>query len=185
MVSFLLYQEEAIKLIYSYKEMITKNFELSILILFITHTIACILVLPGAIFAITCGFIFGTYFNGSIIGYFLCVICFLFIHGTAGLVVFNISRLTIRNKLRELFIVKNEKLRKVDYILSRYGTKALFLFRLSPLVPVSIYNYLIGGFNSIYYYIIIQSHARFFSCLLLGLFLGKLFIVILAIPLLT
>jgi uncharacterized membrane protein YdjX (TVP38/TMEM64 family) len=32
-------------------------------------------------------------------------------------------------------------------VLLRYGMKALFLIRLSPILPLAIYNYAIGGFN--------------------------------------
>ncbi len=148
-MGFLLYQEQAIRIIYQYKDFIRTNFILSLCILIGAHIIGCLLVIPGAIFGIILGFIFGTNFDGNILGYFLCVFALLTIGSIAGIITMNFSRLLFREKLRRVFIDTSVRMRKIDFILTNYGTKALFLFRLSPIVPVSLFNYLLGAFNGI------------------------------------
>jgi uncharacterized membrane protein YdjX (TVP38/TMEM64 family) len=152
MVLFLSYQKEAIVQIYKYKEYIQHNVVFSLIILAVVHTVASILFIPGSIFGIGTGIIFGTLVKEEgilkYLGYFTCVFTFLLIQGLAGVVVFNISSKCFRNRIRTEFIEKSDKLMKLDKVLNLYGTKALFLFRLSPLVPITIFNYILGGFNS-------------------------------------
>lgn len=48
-----------------------------------------------------------------------------------------------------MYIIEgNDELKKLDRVLMIYGFKALFLFRLSPIFPVTLLNYVLGGFNS-------------------------------------
>jgi uncharacterized membrane protein YdjX (TVP38/TMEM64 family) len=154
MIIFLTYQKEAIKEIYKYKEYIKDNVALSLIFLTIAHTVASILFIPGSIFGIATGIIFGTIFKEDgitkYLGFITCVLTFLLIQGLAGVVVFNLSSFLFKKRIREEFISKSEKLTKLDRVLNLYGAKALFLFRLSPLVPITIFNYILGGFNSKY-----------------------------------
>ena len=117
----------------------------------VANIVGCLLLFPGAIFAISAGLIFGTFESSGVIEFLLFVLgsfVFLNIQALSGLIVFNFSRLCLRQKIRESFIETNERLMKFDKILGIYGTKALFLMRLSPLLPVSLFNYISGGFNS-------------------------------------
>jgi len=149
MIFFVIYQDEAIQKIYEYKQFIEENILLSIFILAIAEIIASILFIPSSIFAIICGFIFATFMKeNKILGYILSLLTFLTIQGVAGCVVFNLSIYFFGKKIRQELILKSTKLVKIDKVLNLYGHKALFLFRLSPLVPVSLLNYILGGFNS-------------------------------------
>ena len=152
MIIFLIYQKEALIEIYRYKNFVKNNISLSLFLLAVSHTIASILFIPGSVFGLSTGIIFGTIFNEDglfkYLGYFICVFTFLLFQGIAGLVVYKISSYFFRTKIREEFISKSEKLRKLDRVIDMYGAKALFLFRLSPIIPITIFNYLLGGFNS-------------------------------------
>jgi uncharacterized membrane protein YdjX (TVP38/TMEM64 family) len=150
MILFLIYQDEAIKELYKYRDAITHNVILSLLILTVSHIIASLLFIPSSLFAIMTGFIFSTFMPDSweYVGYVLSLITFLMIQGLAGCIVFKISSFFFGKKIREEFIQKSDKLLKLDKVMNLYGTKALFLFRLSPLVPVTLLNYVLGGFNS-------------------------------------
>jgi uncharacterized membrane protein YdjX (TVP38/TMEM64 family) len=147
MITFWIYQTEAIKEIYAYKDYIKNNFALSLLILSASYAIGHTLVLPGALFCVTCGIMFGTYYDMSVFAYIGAVAFWLVMSGIAGLLPFNISRCFLRNNLRTYLIEKSRRLKQFEFIINKYGTKVLFLLRLSPLLPVTIYNYLIGGFN--------------------------------------
>lgn len=120
---------------------------MSILILAFSHMLASLLFIPSAIFGIACGFIFGIFMKDSWLGFFLCVAVFLSIQGISGVVVFNFSKCLFRERIRKHVIEVNDQLLKLDRVLSVYGTRALFLFRLSPLVPITLFNYILGGFN--------------------------------------
>jgi uncharacterized membrane protein YdjX (TVP38/TMEM64 family) len=149
MSALFLYQDDVLKQIISFKEFIKNNFMMSLLILTGAHIIGSLLVIPGAMFEFACGLIFGTFFIDNLIGYILSIIAYLTIGAIAGVITFNFSKCLLKNILRKYFIEPNQKMRKFDEILNFYGTKALFLLRLSPLLPVSMYNYLLGGFNGI------------------------------------
>ena len=142
-------KEEAIAYIYSYKQKIKENFILSLLILIGLHVIGSLILIPNFLFAISGGFMFSTYFNGSLLGFICCFIFFLFVTGFAGLVTFLFSRFAFKAKLRQILIAgSGDQFKKINFLLSKYGTKALFLLRLSPIMPLSIYNYFIAAFDS-------------------------------------
>jgi uncharacterized membrane protein YdjX (TVP38/TMEM64 family) len=161
---FYLYQAEAIKLIYQYKDYIRENLILSLAILVVTYMIGLLLFLPSALFCITCGLIFGTYYGINVLAYLAAVLFWLVASGLAGLVPFNLSKCFLRNSLRTYVIEKSRKLKQFELIIGQYGTKVLFLLRLSPLLPVTIFNYFIGGFNGkIVVYTIVNSKMYFLS----------------------
>ncbi len=111
-------------------------------------TVGAIILIPGTLYAIAAGYIFGTYFNSSIPGYVLSLFFYLTIQGLTGLVVFVISKACFKKTIRKHFIETNNKLKQLDKVLAIYSTKALFLFRLSPIFPTTLLNYVLGGFSS-------------------------------------
>lgn len=122
---------------------------MTLLIFTCFHILGCLLIIPGSLFGMCCGFIFSTYFNGTVVGFISCLIFFLFITGFAGLITFLFSRLVFKEKLRQLLIAgSGDQFKKLNFLLSKYGKRALFLLRLSPVIPISIYNYLIAAFDS-------------------------------------
>ena len=51
-------------------------------------------------------------------------------------------------RLKELLIDTSEKMQLLNFIFKTQGFKALALLKLSPLLPISIFNYAVGGFES-------------------------------------
>jgi uncharacterized membrane protein YdjX (TVP38/TMEM64 family) len=147
MTFFWMNQERAIKLFFEYKESILQNFNICLIILPALFTIGQIFMFPAALFTISCGILFGTYFDGNIEGYFLAVIYWLLCCSITGLAPLNISKCILREKLKRYIIDKNVQLRTFSMVLLRYGVRALFLIRLSPILPLAIYNYALGGFD--------------------------------------
>jgi uncharacterized membrane protein YdjX (TVP38/TMEM64 family) len=148
MIMFVLNQERAIQLIFKYKQWIRQHFWESVAILTISHIVGCLLVFPGAIFGIACGFVFGTYFAGSALGYIFCVFAYMNMAVISGLITFNFAKMCLGSRIRRLMILPNRRLRALDYVLTKHGAKAIFLLRLSPILPVSLLNYLFSGFSS-------------------------------------
>jgi uncharacterized membrane protein YdjX (TVP38/TMEM64 family) len=147
-VVFFVYQDEAIKLIFKYKIWIDSNILIGLIFLFIGHTLGCLIMVPGTLFALFAGLIFGSYFQGNIYGYFLCVFTLLNISVIAGMIPFFLARVIFKPKIRRYLIVPNKYLFSLDSVLKVNGKKALFFLRLSPILPVSLLNFVIAGFDS-------------------------------------
>ncbi len=143
-------EEKAVNYFNQYKEFIKNHFLTSVTILVLIFIIGQVIFLPTALFTLICGIMFGTYMDGNIIAYFSAFIFWLFCCGITGLIPFNVSKLCFRYKIQKYIIEHNTKLKNFEMVLNKYGTKALFLIRLSPLLPVTLYNYVIGGFEGIY-----------------------------------
>lgn len=171
---FWLNQDRAVQLIYSYKDFILNNFIYSLCIFSAIFLIGQVLMFPTALFAVGCGIVFGTYFDGNILAYFPTVLFWLLLCGITGLVPLNISIYLFRDKLKKYVIDHNTQMKNFGLVLSRYGTKALFLIRLSPLLPSTIYNYFIAGFNGKQAVIILVSNRMYFLSTF-GSFPGALF----------
>jgi uncharacterized membrane protein YdjX (TVP38/TMEM64 family) len=168
MIIFLIFQDKIISKLYEYKVTIHNYPISSLLILFSIDTLGSILLIPGAIFAISAGLIFGTFASSGVFDIFLFiggVFIFLNIQAIAGLVVFNFSKACLRKRIRSTLIETNEKWLRFDKLITIYGTKALFLIRLSPLIPISLFNYICGGFNSIICYLYSQQLDFLYICL--------------------
>ena len=154
MILFFIFQDKIIGKIYEYKVTIHHYPILSLVLLLLIDILGSMLLIPGAIFAISAGLIFGTFASSGPTDIFLFiagVLVFINIQAVAGLVVFNFSRCCLRKRIRTTLIETNEKWLRFDKLISLYGTKALFLIRLSPLIPITLFNYICGGFNSMCY----------------------------------
>lgn len=148
MTTIYFHKDQALKMLYDYKEWIRLHFFQSLLIFIITHIIGCIFIIPGSLFAMISGIIFATFFKCSFLGFIFCVMFYMVTTSFAGLVTFMLATCTLRNKLRMLMMSESESFKKIETLLISHGTKALFLFRLSPIVPVTIFNYIVSAFSS-------------------------------------
>ena len=61
---------------------------------------------------------------------------------------YGFSKLILGKRLKELLIDNSEKMQLLNFVFKNQGLKALSLLKLSPLLPVSIFNYAVGGFES-------------------------------------
>jgi uncharacterized membrane protein YdjX (TVP38/TMEM64 family) len=103
---------------------------------------------PGTLFGLLAGLMFGSYFDGSIFGYFVCVVILLNVSVIAGMVPFILARFCLQKKIKELLITPNKYLMSLDAVILANGKKALFILRLSPVLPVSMLNFVLAGFSS-------------------------------------
>lgn len=62
---------------------------------------------------------------------------------------------------RSYIIQKNKRLRNIDRILKVHGIKAIFCLRLSPVLPIYLFSYILGGFDSTFFLIKIVSNYIF------------------------
>ena len=58
------------------------------------------------------------------------------------------SKFILGKKLKLLLIDTSEKMQLLNFVFKTKGLKALSLVKLSPLLPTSIFNYVVGGFES-------------------------------------
>ena len=144
----LIFKKEALNLIFSYQIWINKNFYLTLLVFYSTFILAGILILPAALFEIINGFIFGTFFDGNFLGYFLGLGIYLIISAISGTLCYMISKFILGKKIKEILIDPSNKMQILNYMFKNQGLWCIFLIRLSPLTPTNIFNYLAGGFES-------------------------------------
>ena len=45
-------------------------------------------------------------------------------------------------------LFKNKRFKNIDSILQNHGIKAIFFLKLSPVLPINMLNYILGGFES-------------------------------------
>jgi len=131
-------------------------------------------VLPTAIFELVNGFIYATLFDGEIYGLFIGLFFYLFFTAISGTLTYMFSKWVFGKKLKEVIIETNDKMKTLNYILIHQGFKAMFLIRLSPLLPSAMFNYLMGGFDSKYNFIICEKIKNFNN---LSFYLLLLFII--------
>lgn len=98
------------------------------------------------------GFIFATLFNGEFYGLIIAIPIFLTISSLSSLVTYAFSKLMLGKKLKQIVIETNQNMKILNLIFIKEGYRAMFLIRLSPLLPSSIFNYLAAGFDSKNYY---------------------------------
>lgn len=168
MISLSINHEYVFKVALDYKQVIRQNFIYSLLTLVVLHIIGALLVFPSSLFEFLCGLIFGTCLEkvNFIFGYIACVLTYLTIMAIAGVITFNFSRLIFHKTIRKHFIENNSKMIKLDRIINIYGAKALFIIRLSPLLPVALYNYILGGFNITSRMFFVSTYGSFGGALL-------------------
>ena len=58
------------------------------------------------------------------------------------------SKCILGKKMKTLLIDNNEKMTQANGVFKERGFKFLVLLKMSPLLPVSIFNYAVGGFDS-------------------------------------
>jgi len=103
---------------------------------------------PSFLVLLPAGFIFGFFFDGELYGLFIAIIVIVHINILAAYIAFSFSKLCFKSLVREHIINKSHKLRNVDHVLHKHGTRALFFLRLSPIFPGYIFNYILGSFDS-------------------------------------
>lgn len=108
-----------------------------------------ILILPNAVFEIVNGFIFATLFDGKIYGLILGILVYLFFISITGTITYIFAKWLIGKKLKEVLVETSDKMKILNMLFKTQGFEALFLIRLSPLLPSAIFNYIIAGFDSI------------------------------------
>ena len=141
------YYQEIIKILHDYQNKIRSNIIISYILYLLASIISSLLFVPVSIVMMTGGFIFSVNFEGKLYGYFIAVGIILITTIISGYITFVFSQRFLKNFLRENIIVKYQKLRTLDNLLFRYGWKIIFLIRLSPIMPLFILNYLLGGFS--------------------------------------
>ena len=135
-------------LIFSYEKKIKEHYILALLIFFLSTIIGGIFILPSALFEIVNGFIFATLFNGEFIGLIIAIPIFLTFSSLSCLFTYAFSKLMFGKKLKQILVETNDNMKILNLIFIKEGFRAMFLIRLSPLLPSSIFNYLAAGFDS-------------------------------------
>jgi len=105
------------------------------LLLGLSYTLGALLLIPGALFSMLAGFLYGPIFGAL-----------LAIPSTAlaSFVVFSLSRSVLRSTVERLSR-RVARLRALDRVLERHGPRAVVLLRLSPLTPFGILNFAFGS----------------------------------------
>ncbi len=144
----LVYKNQTLDLIFSYQEWIKVHFFITLTIFYLVFSISGILILPSAVFEILNGFIYATLFNGEIYGFFIGITIFLFFNSISGTLAFAFSKRFFGKRFKEILIDSSEKMQMLNFVFKQQGFKALGLLKLSPLLPMSIFNYVLAGFES-------------------------------------
>jgi uncharacterized membrane protein YdjX (TVP38/TMEM64 family) len=144
----LIYKNQALDLIFSYQEWIKNHFLITLLVFYSIFTFSGIIILPTAVFEITNGFIYATLFDGKIYGFFIGLIFHMIFNAISSTMTYMFSKFILGKRLKEILIDTSEKMQLLNLIFKTQGLKALSLLKLSPLLPVSIFNYAVGGFES-------------------------------------
>ena len=139
--------KEILTVLLNYQVNIKNHMIISYLIYLMVSIFSSLLFVPVSIVMMTGGFIFAVNFEGKLYCYFIAVGIILLTTILSGFITFVISKKFLKNFLREKIIMKYEKLRQLDLLLVRNGSKIIFLIRLSPIMPLFILNYLLGGFS--------------------------------------
>jgi uncharacterized membrane protein YdjX (TVP38/TMEM64 family) len=147
-IVLLIYRDKALDLIFSYQTWIKENFFVTLLVFYSVFSISGILILPSAIFEITNGFIYATLFNGEIYGYFIGLVMHMIFNAISSTLAYAFAKFILGKKLKEILINTSEKMLLLNYIFKNEGFKSVSLLKLSPLTPISIFNYVVGGFES-------------------------------------
>ncbi len=106
-----------------------------VLMLGLSYTLGALLLIPGALFSMLAGFLYGPIFGAL-----------LAIPSTAlaSFVVFSLSRTVLRRSVERLSR-RVARLRALDQVLEHHGARAVVLLRLSPLTPFGILNFAFGS----------------------------------------
>jgi uncharacterized membrane protein YdjX (TVP38/TMEM64 family) len=107
---------------------------IGIVIFIIAYAIATVLFLPGSIFTISAGLIYGV-FAGTAIALTGAVI--------GASLAFLVARYLLRQSIEET-TKKNPRFAAIDQAIGKNGWKIVGLLRLSPLIPFNLSNYFYG-----------------------------------------
>lgn len=148
----LIFKNEALDIIFSYQSWIKEKYFLTLLVFYSSLIIGSLLILPSALFEIVNGFIFATLFDGKFYGLIIGLAIYLVFTAISFTITFKFAKFLIGKRLKELLIETTDKMKILNFIFQSQGLKAMFLIRLSPLFPCSIFNYLLSGFDSKIYH---------------------------------
>ena len=113
-----------------------------------------IFILPSSLFEIVNGFIFATIFNGKLLGMFVGFISYLFASSISAFITYKFFRFFVGHKLKELLLETGSNKTKIfDMLLNTKPFKILFFLRLSPILPTSIFNFMISAFECKIYFL--------------------------------
>lgn len=107
---------------------------LGVIVFIIAYAIATVLFLPGWIFTVSAGLIYG------IVGGTLIALCGAVIGASLA---FLVARYLLRHNIEEL-TKKNPRFGAIDAAIGKNGWKIIGLLRLSPLIPFNLSNYFYG-----------------------------------------
>jgi len=105
-----------------------------IVIFIIAYAIATVLFLPGWIFTVSAGLIYGV-FGGTLVALTGAVI--------GASLAFLVARYLLRRNIEEM-TRKNPRFGAIDQAIGKNGWKIVGLLRLSPLIPFNLSNYFYG-----------------------------------------
>src|SRR5207237_6629531 len=105
-----------------------------LIIFIIAYALATVLFLPGWIFTVSAGLIYGI-FEGTLVALCGAVI------GAA--LAFLVARYLLRQNIQEI-TQKNPRFAAIDEAIGKNGWKIVGLLRLSPLIPFNLSNYFYG-----------------------------------------
>lgn len=148
----LIFKNQALDLIFSYQTWIKQNFFITLFIFYCSLIIGGLLVLPTAVFELVNGFIYATLFDGEFYGLFIGLAVYLIFTAISGTITYRFAKWLIGGKLKEVLVETSEKMKMLNFVFKHQGFKAMFLIRLSPLLPSAMFNYLVAGFDSKFIY---------------------------------
>ena len=155
-----LYRKEANQYLISYMDWVESHPIAGIVTFILVNTLLVPLLIPGTLLAILGSFVYG-FIYGKLIGYVI-IICIVSVANTlGGYLAFLLSRYLFRRSL-EPVMLSYKYLRGLDYAFGHHGFKLIILFRLCPVVPYNVFNY-VSAVTKV-------SHRQFFW----GSFLGML-----------
>jgi uncharacterized membrane protein YdjX (TVP38/TMEM64 family) len=105
-----------------------------VIVFIVAYAIATVLFLPGWIFTVSAGLIYG------IVGGTLVALCGAIIGSSLA---FLIARFFLRKNIEEI-TRKNPRFAAIDEAIGKNGWKIVGLLRLSPLIPFNLSNYFYG-----------------------------------------
>jgi uncharacterized membrane protein YdjX (TVP38/TMEM64 family) len=138
-VVMVFFRKEFNKFLQSYMEWIEDNPVLGYFIFMIFNIILVPLMIPGTLLAILGSYIYGLIY-GKLIGYFIIYSIVVISNTIGGYLAFLVSRGLFYECLKPTF-VHYKYLRAMNKGISHHGFKIITLFRLCPIVPYNVFNY--------------------------------------------
>lgn len=94
------YRNEVLNMIQKYQKFFLENFITSLGILTVCHIIGSLLLIPGTMFLVPGGLMFGDYFNGEFYGYIISIVVIIHINILAGFIAFLNSKMCLKSRIR-------------------------------------------------------------------------------------